>query len=158
MNELDHLAERLKNVFTRRPDADACRSNSKAMPAVLARVRRSFGDRLSERSGARTNRSLLAFRMHPQQIGYVELKLVCRALARPADWQQRRLIDDDRLFGILLVKVEALRSQPRRHQACLRALEAAGRELMDNGKTLQGNELHLQNWLGTILNQPRGNP
>ncbi|MBS1197829.1 MAG: hypothetical protein H6R18_1614 [Proteobacteria bacterium] len=149
MSELDVLSERLQLAIARRPSEDTYWREPTAMPAALARVRLAFGERLSERSGARTNRCLLAFRMTPQQVNFVDLKLICRAVTRPADWEQRRLIDDDRLFDTLLAKVDALRSQPRRHQACLRALEAASRELMENAKTLQGNELRLNNWLET---------
>lgn len=151
MSELDDLAERLQRAITHRPPDGTQWREPTAMPAALARVRDAFSDRLQERSGARTNRSLLAFRLAPQTIGDVDLKLVCRALTRPADWEQRRLIDDDGLFAQLLAKVDGLRQRPRHHQACLRALAAACAELSENNKTLHGNELRLQSWLNSAF-------
>lgn len=153
-NELERLALRLQRAIAQRPTEGTHWREPAAMPAALARVRQSFGERLRERSGSRTNRCLLAFRLHPEKTGYVELKLICRAVARPADWEQRRLLDDERLFRALLAKVEALQAQPRRYLACLRALEAACQELRDEG-TLQGNALHLQDWLKTAANPSR---
>ena len=148
MNELDDLAQRLQRVFTNRPGEAADWREPQAMTAALGRIRTAFADRLAERAGPRTNRSLLAFRMAPQKISFVDLKLACRALTRPADWQMRRLIDDDRLFPQLLAQVDALQTQARRYQACRRALQAAWQELTDNATTpLQTNELRLQQWL-----------
>jgi len=162
MNALDDLSLRLQRVFTNRPGEAADWREPQAMPGALGRVRQAFADRLAERAGPRTNRSLLAFRMAPQAVGFVDLKLACRALARPADWQQRRLIDDERLFSQLLAKVDALRLQPRRYQACRRALLAAWQELSERQKdtesVLQDSELRLQIWLETSMPNLKGNP
>ena len=149
MNVLDDLAQRLQRVFANRPGEGTDWREPQAMPAALGRVRQAFADRLAERSGPRTNRCLLAFRLAPQEVSFVDLKLTCRAVARPADWQQRRLLDDDQLFSQLLAQVDALRPQVRRYQACHRALLAAWQELSerDNDLPLHGNELRLQTWL-----------
>lgn len=162
MNALDELSLRLQRVFTNRPGEAADWREPLAMPAALGRVRQAFADRQAERAGPRTNRSLLAFRMAPQGVGFVDLKLVCRALARPADWQQRRLIDDERLFAQLLAQVDALRPQPRRYQACRRALLAAWQELTeeqkDHASALQDSELRLQSWIETSMPNLKGQP
>ncbi len=149
MNDLDQLAEQLRQGFAKRPGEAADWRDPRAMPAALDRLRGAFGERLAERSGPRTNRALLAFRMAPRDVSFVDLKLACRAIARPADWEQRRLIDDDHLFDQLLAGVDALHGQPRHQQACLRALRAALLELQGGDHPLTGNERHLHDWLST---------
>lgn len=142
MSELDELARQLQRNFANRPGS-ADWQDPLAMQAALGRIRQAFADRLAERAGPRTNRALLAFRMAPQTAPFVDLKLACRAIARAADWEGRRLIDDDRLFTQLLARVDAL--QGHQHQSCLRALQAALAELQN--AALSANERRLQDWL-----------
>lgn len=159
MNPLDNLAHQLRRLLVSRPPADACWRDPHSMTAALARIRHRFGDRLHERSGSRTNRCLLAFRLTPDRVPHADLKLICRAIARPADWSQRRLIDDDRLLAALLAQVDALRPHPHRHLACLRALETARRELqMDRSAPARPNLALLDRWLATNLPDPEPQP
>lgn len=159
MNPLDHLAHQLRRLLISRPPADACWRDPHSMTAALARVRRTFGSRLHERNGSRTNRCLLAFRLTPGGVCYADLKLICRAIARPADWAQRRLIDDDRLLASLLAQVDTLRPHPHRHHACLHALEAARRELqLDMAAPASPNIGLLDRWLAANLPEPQPVP
>lgn len=127
MNPLDDLALRLQD-FTRRP-GESVHWRDPAMSEALARIRQSFAERLAERDGPRANRSLLAFRLMPQQIGAADLALVCRNIARPADWEGRCLIDDEHLMLLLLARVSIL--PQTQWLQCYRALDAARQELKD---------------------------
>lgn len=151
MSDLEDLARELHRAFAHPPGVSHDWRDSRAMSEALDRLRAAFGDKLADRAGPRSNRALLAFRLTPETVAFADLKLVCRAIARPADWEQRRLIDDDRLFATLLARVEALRPEPRRHQACLSALRAALTECperqADTCNDLTGNVRRLVDWL-----------
>lgn len=150
MSALDDLAYRLERGFARRPGEDADWREPQAMVAALSRVRQSLGDRLAERAGPRINRALLAFRMAPQAVGFVDLKLACRGATRAADWEGRRLIDDARLFDLLLERVATLAPDTPRWQRCFGALLAAWLETVvqtENASLPSDAESRLRDWL-----------
>ncbi|MGE5386886.1 MAG: hypothetical protein ACM3SV_13475 [Betaproteobacteria bacterium] len=155
MTELDDLAYRLERGFARRPGDNADWRDPNAMTEALSRLRLAFGDRLAERAGPRVNRSLLAFRMAPQTAGFVDLKLACRGATRAADWEGRRLIDDSRLFDLLLQRVSALEHDHSHWQSCFGGLLAAWLEIRVQSQAARGGEAEqkLEGWLTGHLRQ-----
>jgi len=154
MNALDELAQRLQD-FARRPGEHLLRSHP-AMSIALTRIRQSFGERIIERAGPGANRSLLAFRLSPQSVSTAELKLICRHIARPADWEQRRLIDDPKLLPNLLARVALL--PQTQWLSCYRGLAAARRELQGTSTGTARLDAWLDDGrsrLATLPNPPR---
>lgn len=148
MSELDDLARQLRD-FARRPHEQLLRSDP-AMSEAVSRLRRRYGNQLADTAGPRANRALLAFRLAPQEVSNTDLRLVCRYLARPADWEQRRLIDDLPLVNALLARIDAL--PERRWRDCFRALQAAQTEI---GKESPG-ATKLRAWLAAGGNRHAG--
>jgi hypothetical protein len=91
----------------------------------LQRLRQACGSHEGERRGPRLARSLLAFRMSGGRVGFVDLKYACFGAALPADWESRRLLDDERLLGKLLVAVMAWSGDARHFALCYRGLFAS---------------------------------
>jgi len=145
MSELDELAQQLSD-FARRPHEQLLRSEP-AMSEAVSRLRRRYGEQLADRAGPRANRALLAFRLAPEKVSNADLRLICRYLARPADWEQRRLIDDLPRLNALLTRVETL--PQRRWLDCFRALQTAAAEVEP---ALPG-AVRLHNWLATGQNR-----
>ena len=148
--ELAELSRFLQQGFARRPGEDArWQDPEQGMALACERLRQSCGQRLQERAGPRINRALLAFRIAPQQASWRDLRLVCRGINRPADWAQRRLIDDDRLFASLLTRIDTLINQASRWRACVRALLASRSEI--DATTAPVACQRLDDWLQTAL-------
>lgn len=151
MNGLEELVERLDRNFSRRPGDGAHWREAMAMGSALAAVRSAFGERLEERRGPLVNRSLLAYRLNPASVSFPDLKRICLGVARPADWEGRRLLDDDRLFARLLEQVATLAGKPTRWQACIRALLVAWLDLQDDHPTHRPGEKQLHASLSAAI-------
>lgn len=154
---LAELAHRLQ-PFARSPGEDArWHDGEQRLASELEGLRQRWSERLAERAGPRIHRALLAFRIAPQAAGWRELRLACRGLARHADWEQRRLIDDERLSATLLHCVDALGTATPRWRGCVRALLAARREIDAPPPPACA---HLDAWLHAALQRVHaaGNP
>jgi len=69
--------------------------------------------------------ALFAFRMGHPAPHFLALKRLCANAAQAAGWDSRRLIDDPRLFAVLLQQVESLAADQQRFGKCYRALLAS---------------------------------
>jgi hypothetical protein len=127
MSALKTLENRLKQAAAGRPRQLAW-GDLPAMRKSLEAVRASLGDKRGMTRAQRIAQSVMAFRLHGKEVDFVRLKYVCLGLTHPADWDARRLLDDETLLPALLQQVCSLRFDPRRFSICWRNLMTAFEE------------------------------
>ena len=121
MDPLDFLRSRIDQALGECTEKPAAWGNPQMMTRVLAEVRRVFDkpvDAINERSLTKT---LLTYRKSGTLSSFLDLKYACFGVSQSLTdgW---RLLDDKRLFPILLDQAEQERAVPRRFRKCFQGL------------------------------------
>lgn len=125
MNATEALRQQLARALLARPLAALATADPAALQS-LAAARQRLAPPRGHRALPRIAQGILAFRLLGRQTPYPDLKYACYGIARPTDWEGRRLLDDARLCGELLAAVGALAvRRPWVYAACCRGLAAA---------------------------------
>ena len=121
MNPLDALRSRLGQQFAWRA-ADDDWAAPQGLARTLAALPQARDRRTDGAPPPRATQALFSFRLNQGPASFLALKQLCACAAKPAGWDNRRLIDDPRLFAALLRQVAALGPDARRFGKCYRLL------------------------------------
>ncbi|MDR2165082.1 MAG: hypothetical protein LBO79_05540 [Zoogloeaceae bacterium] len=159
MTPLETLKARLEEAMSGRPRQHGW-GDLPALRRSLEATRLAFGDTLGIAREARIVQGVMAFRLQGERVDFVRLKYACLGLARPLDWEARRLLEDERLTRLLLQRVAALRDDPRRFGMCCRnlltALEQATAEETPPSAAVARNLGLLRRFLGEAARDAAG--
>lgn len=123
MKDTEQLRQQLGQRFLARRTGSGrinVNGNDPALHQRLSELRQRLSPPRGRHSLPRIAQGVLAFRIQGRATPYPHLKYACYGVARPTDWDNRLIIDDQALLLALLDAVTAL--QAKHHAACHRAL------------------------------------
>lgn len=153
MKDAEQLRQLLGQRFLTRRTGSASvniNGNDTALQQRLSELRQRLSPPRGRHSLPRIAQGVLAFRIQGRATPYPHLKYACYGVARPTDWDNRLIIDDQALLLALLDAVVALHA--KHHAACRRALHlgwsAAQAESADLSRSARENLQLIGHFLG----------
>jgi hypothetical protein len=121
MDHLELLRKHLEQVLEGKNPVPSQWGQPHLMTKALVDIKKAFDNPVNSFSERSIEKVLLAYRNSGQLHSFLDLKYACFGVSHsvPGSW---RLLDDDRLFPILLQFVDATRTEPRKFRKCYQGL------------------------------------